>query len=424
MYVCIAIFVLSLVSYGLNKIPIALTSLLTMLALILTNCVDGSTAIANFGNSNVIIMTSMCLIAASFGRTSFVRKLVNLIVRASGGSFQKAWTAYVILAALLTNVVSAPMVAFSIVCPLAAELVKGYQIQPSKVMFPLLVVCVGCSGILPLANAVTASANANGYLAAYNFTGFVMEPMDYFLARWPIFLVIVLWAILLGPRQALDQPVTAIQNVESRMGNFTLTPFQEFMGVAVFFTTIVLLMLGGALKLTTWKITLTAALLVQLCGIHTEREAIQALNLPIAFIYVGAMTMAQALGNTGAGVVIGDLLASAVSGTRNNLILGYAFFIVVFTLTQLMFNSGVMSIFTPIALLISQSLGGNPQGLILIVYSGALTAFLTPMATPAISLCMSAGGYDFKSLMKQGWFITLLIVLIYPAYIMMVYPVF
>ena len=425
MVVCIIIFILSLVSYGLNKIPIALTSLLTMMALVLTGCLDGNAAIATFGTSNAVIMVTMCVVASGFGRTSFVGNLVQSIVRISKGSFMKAWAAYVILASILANVMSAPMVAYSVVCPLAAELVKGYNLKPSKVMFPLLVVCVGCCGILPLSNAVAAAANYNGLLEAYNFTNISLSALDFTIARWPIFIIIVGWAIFLGPKQALDEPVVPINDVlQSAAERKPLSKLQEIAGVTIFSVTLLLLILGGTLGLTSWKISLIAALLMLLFGILKEREAILSMNLPIAFIYVGAMAMANALTNTGAGNIIGDLLANIVGGTRNSYVIGYLFFFVTFCLTQLMFNSGVMSIFIPIALLTCQSLGGNPIGLILLVYSAALTAFLTPMATPAISLCISAGGYDFKSLFKQGWFITIVLIVVYPLWVMTQYPVF
>lgn len=423
--VCIIIFILSLISYGLNKIPIALTSLLTMMALIVTGCLDGDLAIATFGTSNAVIMVSMCIVASGFGRTSFVGKLVQTFVRISKGSFIKAWTAYVILSSILTNVMSAPMVAYSVVCPLAAELVKGYNLKPSKVMFPLLVVCVGCCGILPLSNAVATAANYNGLLSAYNFNNLSLSALDFTFARWPIFIIIVVWAIVLGPKQALDEPVVPINDVlESSSEKQRLNRTQEIAGVTIFFATILLLILGETLGLTSWGISLAAALLMLLFGILKEREAILSMNLPIAFIYVGAMAMAGALTNTGAGNIIGDLLAKIVGGTHNSYVIGYLFFVVTFFMTQLMYNSGVMSIFIPIALLTCQSLGGNPIGLILLVYSGALTAFLTPMATPAISLCISAGGYDFKSLLKQGWFITIILVIGYPLWIMSKYPIF
>lgn len=95
-----------------------------------------------------------------------------------------------------------------------------------------------------------------------------------------------------------------------------------------------------------------------------------------------------------------------------------------FIVTQFMLNRAVNQIFTPICLLTCQSLGANPIGLLLLVSAGSLTAFLTPMATPAVAMCMKEGGYDLKSIFKSGAVITVLLSVVYIFYTMTVYPAF
>ena len=73
-----------------------------------------------------------------------------------------------------------------------------------------------------------------------------------------------------------------------------------------------------------------------------------------------------------------------------------------FLLTQFMLNRSVSAVFIPICLLTCSALGANPTGLVLLVNAASLTAFLTPMATPAVPMCMADGGYDLKSLFKSG----------------------
>ena len=60
----------------------------------------------------------------------------------------------------------------------------------------------------------------------------------------------------------------------------------------------------------------------------------------------------------------------------------------------------------------------------ILVTAGCLTAFLTPLATPAIPMCMGAGGYDIKSLFKQGWLISVVLMVCYVIYTMTVMPAF
>ena len=97
---------------------------------------------------------------------------------------------------------------------------------------------------------------------------------------------------------------------------------------------------------------------------------------------------------------------------------------ITFILTQFMLNRSVLTVFVPICLLTCSALGANPIGLIILVNAGSMTAFLTPMATPAVPMCMADGGYSLKDLAKSGWLITLVLCVIYIFYVMTVMPCF
>ena len=161
-----------------------------------------------------------------------------------------------------------------------------------------------------------------------------------------------------------------------------------------------------------------------LFGVVDQKNALRDIPWDMLMLFVGALALGTALTNTGAGNMIGDALAAAVGGTHNNYVLGALFFIIPFLLTQFMLNRAVSAVFVPICLLTSSSLGANPIGLILLVNAGSLTAFMTPMATPAVAMCMADGGYDLKSIIKSGSIITLILPIVYIAYTMMVFPAF
>lgn len=425
--ICIIIFVLSLILYATNVLPMGVTALLSLAALVITGCLDAATALGGFSNNNTIVIVCMFIIAAGLNRTKFVDTLSAGIIKISSGSFKAAWFGFIILSVLLTSVLATPVVAFGIVFPLCTTMCKSYNISPSKVMFPLVVICIGCCSILPVGSAIILSGNINGLLETFGFTGITVSPLDYTIGRLPLMIILILWAFFVAPKFAPDQPVVPITGddaVATKSTKTPLKPFSETMGYVIFFAAVVLLILSGIVGIDAWKICLVCALLEVVCGVLTEREVIAAIPVPIACMYVGALAMANALTGTGAGTIVGNWLANIVGNTTNNYILGGLFFIVPFVLTQFMLNQGVMNIFVPICLLTCSSLGANPVGPYLLVISACLTAFLTPMATPAIPLCMGAGGYDLKSLFKQGWLISIVLIVVYIGYVMTVYPAF
>ena len=86
-------------------------------------------------------------------------------------------------------------------------------------------------------------------------------------------------------------------------------------------------------------------------------------------------------------------------------------------------NWGVVNIFNPIAILSCLSMGYDPRGPMILVLAGSLTAFMTPMATPAVPLMMGAGNYSQKDLLKAGWQPSLIICAVAVLWVMTVYPV-
>lgn len=154
MSICIIIFVISLVLYGMNKLPMGVVGISTLLALVFTNCLDAKSALTYFANNNVIMMASMFVVSAGLSRTSLIDKFSHFIMRLTGGSFKRTYACYLVLAVILTNLMNSPGACFCVVFPLAAQMCKDYDISPSKIMFPLGLVCVACCCILPFGDGV------------------------------------------------------------------------------------------------------------------------------------------------------------------------------------------------------------------------------------------------------------------------------
>ena len=117
-------------------------------------------------------------------------------------------------------------------------------------------------------------------------------------------------------------------------------------------------------------------------------------------------------------------MADFANRINNPYIIGFVFFIVPFLLTQVMMNRTVMIIFIPIAILACKAMGANPIGIIILVQSACLSSFMTPMATPAVPMCMASGGYDLKSLIKQSVIPATILCIVSVGWIMTVFPMF
>lgn len=406
MIICMVIFAATLVSYMLNKIPMWLTAMLSLAALYFTGCADAAGALAGFSNANTLLMATMFVLAAGFRRTSLVDGMCDAIMKVTRGSFRTAYFGYILLAVLLTNFIASPMVVYAIVSPLLAALCDNTGHSRSQYMFPVMVVCVACCGILPLATAIQQAGQFTGFMETYGFTGMSMRAIDFTIGAWPVLIIVPLWAVFIGPKFTPKEPVVPIEALEQKSaakGQQKLSPVVDKIGIFVFFATILCLIFSSQLHLATWSVALVGSLCMVLFGVVDQKSALRDIPWDMLMLFVGAL---------------------ALGGTHNNYILGALFFIIPFLLTQFMLNRSVSAVFVPICLLTCSALGANPIGLVLLVNAGSLTAFLTPMATPAVPMCMADGGYDLKSLFKCGALITLILPFIYIFYTMTVFPAF
>ena len=403
-----------------------LTSLLSVCALFVTKCIDANTALGGFSNVNTILMAAMFVVAAGFRRTSMVDGMVGGILKITKGSFKTAYFGYILLALLLTNFISSPMVVYAIISPLLCAFLDQTGKNRTKYVFPMMVVCVSCCGILPMATAIQLAGQYTGFLETYEFSGMAVVPTDFLKAAWPLLILKPIWALFVAPRFCPDKPSVKIEGI-GKMGQSTkttLTPVVDKIGIVLFFATIICLILAANIGLPTWFIALLGSLLMCLFGVVDTKTALRDIPWDMLMLYAGALALGGALTATGTGELIGNALAVIVEGTHNSYILGTLFFLIPFALTQFMLNRSVLTVFVPICLLTCSALGANPIGLIILVNAGSMTAFLTPMATPAVPMCMADGGYSLKDLAKSGWLITLVLCVIYIFYVMTVMPCF
>jgi len=423
--ICLIISALTMVSYIWGKIPMGLTAMLSMAAFILTGCLKPATAAGYFGNANAIMIAAMFVVSAGFNRTQFVKKCAVSVNRIAKGSLTRVMLGYVLIAALLAQFIQSSVIVFGIMAPLMMASCEELDINPSKALFPMAIVCIATVSALPLGSGATQFAELNGYLEANDYTTYVVGLTDPMKARLPMLIGVIIYCIFFATKFAPDKPVVAVTQVQTRQDNReALPPFQERAGYIIFILTTLALIFQRQIKVDTWVICLTGALAMVVFGVLTEKEAVGAINWPMAFLIVGSFAMGGALTETGAGELVGGILANFANKLSNPYLIGFVFFIVPFLLTQVMMNRTVMIVFIPIAILACKSLNANPVGIIILVQSACLSSFMTPMATPAVPMCMAMGGYNLRSLLKQSVLPAIILCIISVFWIMTVFPMY
>lgn len=424
--ITLVIFLFTIIGFLLNKLPMAVTSLISMLLLVVTGCLEPGKALAVFSNPTILLMGSMFVVAAGFGKTQMVDKIASLLSRVSGGNYKKIMIGYILIAFALAQFIPSSSAVFGMVFPLALAMSKELKISPSKVMFPLGLVCITLVMNLPIGGAATTYAQYNALLETYGYANFKFGLLDPVTARIPVIIIVLIYSMFLSHKFTLEEPTIKIQELESsnRSNKQYLDPVREVIGYVVFIAVTLGLLFQKFIGLDTWVITMIGAVLIVATGILNDKEAILSMNLQMLFLVAGSFALGSALDATGAGKIIGDVVAKLVGGSRNGYIFGGTFFIVPFLLTQVMSNLAVANVFVPIAILASKSLGANPMGPMVLVWIGAFTAYMTPLSTPTAAMVMAAGGYSVKDMFKMGWLPAVLIAITVIPWVMTIFPAF
>ena len=398
---CLVIFVVMLVLFFTNKIPMSFTALGAMIALVLTGCLEGSTAIATFGSSTVITMASMFVVAAGLSRTQMINHITKLLYKITDGSFTKVLACYMLVTCLLGQFVPSIVAIFALVHPLVQSMCDRMNISPSKMMYPIAVASVSTSFIIePIGPYAAWYVTQNGFMESYGWTATQLNMWSETSVFLPVGIFTLLWAIFVMPRMLPDQPERPITAIGGRklQEKEPLSPVREFLGYGVFIAVIIGLMMG----FSSWQVTLAGAIIVVASGVLTEREAIDNMNMSTVLLYVGVSAFGSALAETGAAEMIGEAIAQALDGVTNGYIVGFAFYMVSFLMTSLLYNRAVSTVLTPVAVITCSSIGCDPRGPVILCALATMSSLITPLATAVVPMAMNAGGYSAKTMFKVG----------------------
>lgn len=394
-----------LVLLAFTKYDFGGVAMLVVVLLVITGSVTPNSALSKFADPNVIIIASMMIVAAGFSKTRVVKSIGDMLFKISGGSFTKACGLFMVVLAIMGFVLPGAIGRIAIAYPIMMEVCKRYGKNPSKIMFPVGVMMLCDQTGFPIGSAAVEYVKYNGFLANAGYAfGDVFSVMEPFIARIPVNLIMLVYFMTLGVKLAPENAPVAVKQLELKVKKTIrdLTNFQEISAYIIFTCTCLGLVFFKNLGVPQWTVTVIGAVLMYLVGTNSVKESIDAIPVSLCFLLIGAFVMSEALLQTGTGAWIGNLIANALGGNPSTFVLYMTFWLIVVFLTQFMNNGATANLFIPIAIMTCNAIGCSAKGLILIIQNASLVAWFFPTATAIIPILMEGGGYDIKSLLKQG----------------------
>lgn len=403
-----------------GKFPFALPAAGACVVLYMTGVLKANQAFAGFQNTNVILIFAMMIVTGGLNRTNFAAHVTKFAYR-----FSKSEQSIIIGLYLMVGILSQFMnaaVALAILMPIIYSVCDELKTTPTRIIFPVTIGALSWVGWFPVANGASAYGRYNGFLETLGATE-RLGIWDLWYGRLPAVILCTLFMLFLGWKMAPKMPSVAVQEVKIRSNDKkALSPQKEKLAYIIFVLTTAGMLIGSLIHVDSWVVASLGAMAMCLFGILNDREAFGSVNWNIVFLMAGSLGIANALAETGAAELVGNWLQSAMGGITNPYIIGAIFFVLPFLLTQIMSNTAVDNVFTPLAIMVCMSLKMNPIGVLCILRVAGSCSFFTPMASPAIAYVMPAGGYSVKDLIKMSWLPCLILGTTCVLFCMTVFP--
>lgn len=154
-----------------------------------------------------------------------------------------------------------------------------------------------------------------------------------------------------------------------------------------------------------WMPLVAAVLIAVIAAVVTRcltaADAYRSIHWQSLVLLAGMLPLASALQKTGGtDIIVGNLIGAASDASPQTLMV--MLFFITALLTNILSNTASAVLMAPIAISIAEQLGVSPYPMAITVLFAASAAFMTPIASPIITLIVEPGKYRFIDFIKLG----------------------
>src|ERR1041384_6441253 len=134
--IVLALLVVALVLFSIERIPIEVVSILLVMALVLTNTLTAGEAFAGFGNDIVITIAGLFILTGGLAKTGVI-DLVGRRLHRTAGDSEFRIVALIMLAAAFCAAIMKNTTTTAMFLPVVLGIAARRNLSPSKLLMPL-----------------------------------------------------------------------------------------------------------------------------------------------------------------------------------------------------------------------------------------------------------------------------------------------
>ena len=396
--IAIIITIITIISFVLEKIPLAMTAMIASLAMgIILPEMKLADVYSGFSSATVMMVAGMCIVGDALFKTG----MANKIGKAVGNStFAKNERTFTILVVICCTIMSA------------------FLSNSGTIIMAAGIACaIGGAGTLV---GSTSQQTANSVLMGYEEYKDGLGLFDQTKVMIPLCIIMIIYFATVG--YSLAKKVLKPESPDFDKGNYYadlanattddvaagVPAWKGWMSVIVLILCIVGFILTGFAPfkpyLNVGIIGLLGATILITSGCMPLKKTLAEMDWNTLVILAAAQGFATGLDVSGGGKVIADAVLNLFGGSESasTMALMAAGVIVTAVLTNFMSNTALAAMMTPIYIEIAKSMGVSPIPFVIAIGCVATNlACATPVGTPACTQTLPAG-YKYMDYMKIG----------------------
>lgn len=417
--IAIIILVATLILYAIPKMPLSVTTILAILAMVLFGVVDFASATSGFANNVVFLNAGMMIIGQAMVTTGLAQRVGNLVTRVNIGKNERLCIMLVLVVSTVLSVFINGAITVSIMMPIidAIVLKSGGAISRKQTYMPLGIGSVIGNNVLTI--SATSMLTAVAMLEEMGYgTMSIFAPLG---VNLPAIIVVFIFYALVG--QKLQERWYQFDEVPVAVSNEDTTDTKQYpvwkqIVVVLDFLAVVGCMIAGV---PYGPVCLAGAVVVILTGCISEKNAMQSVSWSTIIVIAGSLGISSGMSESGAGAIIANFFID-IAGPFGESGIGMCkiLFFVGSIISDVMSDNASVAILLPIGAAISEALGINPTPIFLAICSGVKVGLATPICVTPMTM-VAVPGYRFVDYLRMGGLVNLICMVVTCAMIWFVY---
>ena len=414
-YIALIIIGIALVLYITEWIPIATTSVLACLAMVVFDVLSFGRAFSGFAHDMVFLIVGMIVVGNALFETGAAQTAGRAMLKIVKGNEKKA-VIILVLAAIIPSAFLSNTAAAAMMLPVAVTAISASGgLFRKKRMYMVIGIAAVTSG------GLTMIGSTPQLLAQTNVTGLGLEPFGFFdiaILGAPIIILLIIFYLTVG-HKILDKMGEDARDEKMRVAassQVVTMPHPSKMWIVL--GVLIFCIIGFMTSL--WTLGTVALIGASICivtGCITQRRVFETMDWNSVVIIGGSLGLSAGLAYSGAGQMIAEGAVNVLGADASPWLVVSLLALIAVVLGNFMSSTATAALFIPISISIALQMNIDVHSVVLAVVIACNISYATPVSTPPMTMTLSAG-YKFTDYLKFGGLFNLLsyilIIMLFP----------